>query len=122
MSYTTTAKVRLMQVNFTVGNIPDDNITEFITKAGKYINALLGVTTDLSATEITECNADEVANLYCAVQCCDFAPSTLFANNSEYAMQLDAFYARLAKAEDKLVNIKGTAVAPSTLFRPMSTS
>lgn len=122
VSYASVADVRLMHVNFTSDNIHNDNITQFIENAEKNINSMLGITTDLTSAEIAKYNVEETALLYAAIDCCNYDPSTLFANTSEFAMQLDAFYAKLELAKQTLIKMKGTAVAPAALFRPQSTS
>lgn len=112
-----------MHKNFTSGNIADGNVTQWITNAERNINAFLGITTDLTATELTQCNAEEVCLLYCAIDACNYDPDTLFTNTSEFAMQLDAFYAKLGLAKATLVSLKGQGAKPTdSSFTVMSSS
>lgn len=110
------ATVRLSNKLFTVANIPTPNIENYVSDAQRSINTSLGVTTDLSDTDIAIVNVRKVATVLCAIDCCDY-DSTLFQNNSEYLSQLDAYFAKYENELNILINWLGVAKGP-TVFSP----
>lgn len=116
-NYTDETAVRQQNALFTLANIPALNVAEFIANAQRNINSALGLSADMSAADIAASNVKTVANYHCAIDCCDYNPS-LFANNAQYAMMVDAFHAKYINALNILSNWKGRAQGPSSFVPP----
>lgn len=113
-TYSTINSIRLTNSRFTTYRIPDANITQFIAAAKKNVNSILNITTDLTVTQLGECNADVVSDLMCAIACCNYDPEKVFYKDLEEAdKQTRRFHEMLHDAKEILRKYKVTAVAPS---------
>lgn len=111
--YTTVADVRLQSKLFTVGNIPDDNVNQFIDEANKKINADLGRTSDLSATEVSGSNAESCSLALVGLKCVGF-DGTLYTNTSAQMADANMFSHRYDIEIATLQTLLGPAYKPTT--------
>lgn len=110
--YTDRASIRLMNKVFTLANIGNDELDQYIADAQLRINAALGIDTDLAAATVAKCNAKETANNYAAFCCVKYDP-TLFTNLSEQALLADQFWASFQDGLRTLMNSQGAKYEPS---------
>jgi len=119
IAYTTVAKIRNMAALFTVGNMADTVLDQYILDGTQQINSELGITTSLTAAQIAECNIEGVINNLCAFKCCHY-DETLYTNVSAQAMQADIFWAAYQNSLEVLKTQRGRAYEGS--FPPTSSN
>jgi len=107
-AYTSITLVRYQSSIFVVADIPDLNVTQFITEANTTINAELGLTTDLTAAQVAASNAEATANALVALKCVGY-DNTLYTNISAQMGQANMFSHRYEIELEALKKLLGRA-------------
>jgi len=106
--YTTVALIRLQSALFTLANIGADVIDQYIDEANTTINAELGRTTDLTATQVSESNAEATANALVALKCTGYS-NALYTNISAQMADANMFSHRYEIELEALKRLLGRA-------------